>query len=206
MQSWWAILLYVIAFLGLAYAGFRFARYRIRMKHEIRLSHFEQQQIEELNRVKLQFFTNVTHELMTPLSILITSLEGLNKGVGEPHALYSVMTVNAARLMRLIQQILEFRKAESGNLKLGVSQGDIAAFIRKCSEAFTPLVTKKALHFSFEALPRAFGDGLTLTRSIRSFITCFRTLPNTRQQTDGSESRSPASTTRSKSRLRIAES
>ena len=61
MQSWWAILLYVIAFLGLAYAGFRFARYRIRMKHEIRLSHFEQQQIEELNRVKLQFFTNVTH-------------------------------------------------------------------------------------------------------------------------------------------------
>lgn len=153
MQSWWAILLYVIAFLGLAYAGFRFARYRIRMKHEIRLSHFEQQQIEELNRVKLQFFTNVTHELMTPLSILITSLEGLNKGVGEPHALYSVMTVNAARLMRLIQQILEFRKAESGNLKLGVSQGDIAAFIRKCSEAFTPLVTKKALHFSFEASP-----------------------------------------------------
>lgn len=155
MESWWAILIYVILFLGLVYAGFRFTRYRLRMEHEIRMSHFEQQQIEELNRVKLQFFTNVTHELMTPLSILLTSLEGLTNGVGEPRTLYSVMTVNATRLMRLIQQILEFRKAESGNLKLGVSQGDLAAFVRKCGEAFTPLVSKKGLSFSFEASPES---------------------------------------------------
>lgn len=155
MQSWWAILTYVVICLGIIYVGFHFTRYRLRMEHEIRMSHFEQQQIEELNRVKLQFFTNVTHELMTPLSILLTSLEGLNKGIGEPRTLYSVMTVNATRLMRLIQQILEFRKAESGNLKLSVSQGDIAAFVRKCCEAFTPLVTRKNLHFSVASTPES---------------------------------------------------
>ena len=153
MQSWWAILIYVVLFLTLIYAAFRFTRYRLRMEHEIRISHLEQQQIEELNRVKLQFFTNVTHELMTPLSILLTSLEGLNNGIGERRTLYSIMTVNATRLMRLIQQILEFRKAESGNLKLRVSRGNLTAFVRKCGEAFKPLVDKKELTFSFDSDP-----------------------------------------------------
>lgn len=121
------------------------------MQHEIRISKFERRKTEELNHAKLQFFTNVTHELMTPLTIIITSLDSLRSTSTDREALYNVISVNATRLMRLIQQILEFRKVESGNLKIRVSQGDVAAFVRKCVEAFAPLVSKKRLRVYFQS-------------------------------------------------------
>ena len=62
--------------------------------------------------------------------------------------LYGVMNNNIRRLIRLLQQILEFRKAETGNLKLKVSPGDVAAFVKNEAECFLPLVKKRKLHFS----------------------------------------------------------
>lgn len=99
----------------------------------------------------MQFFTNVTHELMTPLTIILTSLQNLNNGTGDNQTLYGVMSANATRLMRLIQQILEFRKVESGNLKIRVSHGDVVGFVRRCVEAFAPLVARKQLKVYFRA-------------------------------------------------------
>ena len=63
------------------------------------------------------------------------------------------MTANATRLMRLIQQVLEFRKVESGNLKICVSYGDISSFLRSCAEAFIPLLGKRRQLLSFESTP-----------------------------------------------------
>lgn len=150
-RSWWAVAFYLAALAGVAYGAIRFLRYRLRMQHEIRISKFERRKTEELNHAKLQFFTNVTHELMTPLTIIITSLDSLRSTSTDREALYNVISVNATRLMRLIQQILEFRKVESGNLKIRVSQGDVAAFVRKCVEAFAPLVSKKRLRVYFQS-------------------------------------------------------
>lgn len=148
-RSWWAVGLYALALAGVVYGAVRFLRYRLRMQHEIRISKFERRKTEELNHAKLQFFTNVTHELMTPLTIIITSLDNLRSASGDREALYNVISVNATRLMRLIQQILEFRKVESGNLRIRVSPGDVAVFVRKCVEAFAPLVSKKRLRVYF---------------------------------------------------------
>ena len=147
--SWWAWTLYVMLFTGAIYGAVRFLHYRFRLQQEVQLSKLEQQKIEELNHAKLQFFTNVTHELMTPLTIILTSLQNLTAGTGDQATLYGVMTANATRLMRLIQQILEFRKVESGNLKIRVSQGDIVSLVRRCVEAFAPLVARKRLNVYF---------------------------------------------------------
>lgn len=62
-RSWWAVAFYLAALAGVAYGAIRFLRYRLRMQHEIRISKFERRKTEELNHAKLQFFTNVTHEL-----------------------------------------------------------------------------------------------------------------------------------------------
>ncbi len=67
--------------------------------------------------------------------------------------LYQTMTQNINRLIRLLQQILEFRKAETGNLQLKVAKGDLAAFTRNSMESFRPLIKKKQLHFSLIAHP-----------------------------------------------------
>ena len=149
--SWWAWASYGILLAGIAYGTFRFFRYRFRMRQAVQFSRLEQQKTEELNHAKLQFFTNVTHELMTPLTIILTSLENLRNGTGEKTRLYDAMSTNAMRLMRLIQQILEFRKVESGNLKIRVSQGDLVSFVRRCVEAFAPLVARKRLNVYFRS-------------------------------------------------------
>lgn len=149
--SWWAWTLYSLLLLAAVYAAVRFLRYRFRLRQEVQISKLERQKTEELNHAKLQFFTNVTHELMTPLTIIITSLQNINNGTGDSATLHAVMATNATRLMRLIQQILEFRKVESGNLKIRVSHGDVTAFVRRCVEAFAPLVARKQLKVYFHA-------------------------------------------------------
>lgn len=92
---------------------------------------------EELNHVKLQFFTNITHELLTPLTIISATVDELKTQAPRHTDLYAVMQSNIHRLIRLLQQILEFRKAETGNLKLRVSPGDIAAFVKRKRKAFS---------------------------------------------------------------------
>lgn len=152
-KSWWAYSLYVLVGITLLYFVVRFIRYRWRMQHEIQISKLEKQKIEEINHVKLQFFTNITHELMTPLSIILASLENLKNNIGDQSSLHSIMSSNAIRLMRLIQQVLEFRKVESGNLKICVSSGNISMAIKSCVEAFAPLVGKKELKIDFLSEP-----------------------------------------------------
>ena len=108
---------------------------------------------KEINQAKLQFFTNVTHEFLTPLTILSASLDEMKMQAPQLDDFYKVISENINRLIRLLQQILEFRKAESGNLKLKVSEGDLSAFVRKEVEAFLPLMKKKKMHFSCTCQP-----------------------------------------------------
>ena len=146
--SWWAYCLYVLAVLGLGSAFFIVTRNRMQTQKKLELSEINRRKSEELNHTKLQFFTNITHELMTPLTIIIAAVEKL-KAEEPERKQYDFITENAMRLMRLIQQILEFRKAESGNLKLKVQKGDISAFVRNCVVAFRPFADKKKISCSF---------------------------------------------------------
>ena len=112
---------------------------------------------DELNHAKLQFFTNITHELLTPLTIISATVDELKMQVPGQEELYTVMTNNIRRLIRLLQQILEFRKAETGNLKLRVSPGDVAAFVKNETESFKPLIKKRKIHFSLLCDPESIS-------------------------------------------------
>ncbi len=89
---------------------------------------------------------------MTPLSIINASVESLTSGKWNSD-LPKVLSVNATRLTRLLQQMLEFRKVESGNLKLSVSRGNLTKFISSCVEAFSPLIAGKDQNLSFTSSP-----------------------------------------------------
>ena len=86
----------------------------------------ERQKMEEINHAKLQFFTNITHELLTPLSIISASVDELKQEVPASSSVCPVIADNTVRLIRLIQQILEFRKVENGKLRLKVSHGNVS--------------------------------------------------------------------------------
>ena len=100
----------------------------------LHLREMEQAKAEEVNHAKLQFFTNITHELLTPLTILSASVDELRRIAPTYKEQYRVMNNNINRLIRLLQQILEFRKSETGNLKLRVSEGDLAQFVHRLDE------------------------------------------------------------------------
>ncbi len=146
--TWWAYILYVLFAAGTVFWLFRITRNRILLQNELRLREIEKMKSEELNHAKLQFFTNITHELLTPLTIVSATVDELKAQAPQHTDLFAVMYNNIHRLIRLLQQILEFRKAETGNLKLRVSSGDIAAFVRKETEGFQPLIKKSKIHFS----------------------------------------------------------
>lgn len=149
-KSGWAYALYVcLALVGL-YGGFYLFKRKMKRQQFRQLQEMEQAKNEEMNHAKLQFFTNITHELLTPLTILSALVEEMKSQASLPGDAYTVMLRNINRLIRLIQQILEFRKAESGNLKLKVSKGDVVDFIRKEVEAFQPLMKRKKMGLEFD--------------------------------------------------------
>ena len=148
LVSWWAVLIYVLVALALICLGLKYMQDRLKSREAVRISRIEKQKAEELNHLKLHFFTNVTHELMTPLSIIMASIDSLSRGE-DVTSISKVLSTNATRLMRLIQQVLEFRKVESGNLKLSVSEGNITNLVKSCVEAFSPLISGKSQRLSF---------------------------------------------------------
>ena len=146
--TWWAYLIYFFIIVAIIYYAYRVTKNRMKLKNSLELQKMEKEKAEELNHTKLQFFTNITHELLTPLTIISATVDELKIQAPQYTSLYPVIGTNIQRLIRLLQQILEFRKAETGNLKLRVSPGDLAVFIRNEAEAFQPLIKKRKLHFS----------------------------------------------------------
>ena len=150
-KTWWAYTLYIIVLLGISWYIYRIVRNRIRLRNALHLREMEQAKSEEINHAKLQFFTNITHELLTPLTIISASVDELKQTAPAYKEQYDVMTYNINRLIRLLQQILEFRKAETGNLKLKVLQGDLVLFVRRSLDGFRPLMKKKDIRFTIQS-------------------------------------------------------
>ncbi len=151
--SWWAFLVYFLLLVLVGYLIYRNVTNRVMLRNQLRYKEIEQSKAEELNHAKLQFFTNITHELLTPLTIISATVDEIKRTAPRDEGLYATLTRNINRLTRLLQQILEFRKAETGNLQLRVSYGNISEFIRNSIDAFHPLIRKKKMHFSFLSDP-----------------------------------------------------
>lgn len=144
-----AIITYIILALLILYLFYRFSLNRLNLREELRIARIEKEKSEELTQTKLSYFTNISHELLTPLTIISCLVDDIKEVSGKDLWQYNVMKVNVTRLKRLLQQILDFRKVESGNMKLKVSNADIVAFVSNiCNYNFNPLAKDKQLHFS----------------------------------------------------------
>ncbi|MCD8235711.1 MAG: response regulator [Prevotellaceae bacterium] len=150
---WEAVVLYVILLVAIGYFLLRHLKQRERQRRELQLAKLSNEKIEELNHKKLQFFTNITHDLMTPLTVIQATVSELETECPQNAESCRLIQNNLNRQMRLLQQILEFRKAETGNLQLKVSKGDIAAFCQKEIESIDPLMKRKKLHLSLLCSP-----------------------------------------------------
>ena len=100
-------------------------------------------------------FTNITHELLTPLTIVAASVERLRTTAPDNKRDYDLMELNIARVVRLLQQILETSKSQAGELRLRVSNGDVMGYIRETALCIEPLMAKKGLDFTVRCKPES---------------------------------------------------
>ncbi|HLO59843.1 MAG TPA: two-component regulator propeller domain-containing protein [Bacteroidales bacterium] len=145
----WAFLLYILLIAtGIAYLRYTFLL-RERFKRKIELERIEARQQHELDLMKLRFFTNISHEFRTPLTMILAPLEKpfhlLSKEKLESN--YKLIYKNASRLLRLINQLMDLRKLEAGGLTLEASENDIIRFVREISSTFQIEATERSVNF-----------------------------------------------------------
>ncbi|MEN9570211.1 MAG: hypothetical protein RL172_1442, partial [Bacteroidota bacterium] len=142
-QTWWfkTILLLTAAIAII---------YWYRFKQKLAIQRFEEKKKEELHQLQLQFFTNISHEFRTPLSLIAGPIEKLikeNPASGNSHT-YRVIQKNTNRLLQLINELMDFRKTASGILQLQVMPGNIPIFLQELSEEFSEMALQKNIHFN----------------------------------------------------------
>ena len=102
-----------------------------------------------------QIFTNITHELLTPLTVISASVDQLREKEPSHNDEYDMMQLNIQRMVRLLQQILETSKSQAGELKLLVAQGDVMKYIHETARCLEPLMVKNGLAFTIECHPES---------------------------------------------------
>lgn len=152
-KSNWAILAYVIILLVFLYYIIQFYNDRLKLKNNLEIAKNDKEKEIELSELKLNFFTNISHEFRTPLTLIISPL---NELMGNPDLSpkvakkISLIDRNANRLLNLINQLLDFRKAEYGLLQLNVSNGNIVRFSKEVHLYFNEMAKSKGIKYRFK--------------------------------------------------------
>jgi len=150
--STWFYLLVIVA-LGIgSYVVYRVISERIRTLQQLKTERMERDKVNYINQVKTDFFTNVSHELRTPLTLILAPLEEImSKPVTDKQLSkqYKIMLLNARRLYQLVDQLFEFRKAESGTRKLQVTKGEMVSFIHEIYSSFQPLSERNHIGYNY---------------------------------------------------------
>ncbi|WP_281644380.1 hybrid sensor histidine kinase/response regulator transcription factor [Bacteroides zoogleoformans] len=148
--AWYAKLLYFLAAASLVYVIIRFYKRKLNLESSLEVERKNSRNKQELNDERLRFYTNITHELRTPLTLILGPLEDLlSDGTLSPkHAnKISIIHDSAARLLNLINGILEFRKTETQNRKLSVARGDLSELVQEVGLRYKELNRNPKVRF-----------------------------------------------------------
>jgi ligand-binding sensor domain-containing protein/signal transduction histidine kinase/DNA-binding response OmpR family regulator len=153
-KTWWfKLCIIIVIFVGI-YLLILFLTIRTRLRHELVFERMRAKEMHDLDMMKLRFFTNISHEIRTPLTLILGPLEKmLNQEVSghETKNYLSIMHRNAKQLLKLINQLLDYRKLEAGSLRLELSRGDIISFARDTVLSFTSLANEKEINLKFSS-------------------------------------------------------
>ncbi len=148
-----AYIIYALFAAGLLLLWRRIMLERMRMRFEVQQQRREAERAHSIEQLKTKFFTNVSHEFRTPLSLIIAPLDRIIKQIPDEEYKNQLNLVqrNAKRLLNLVNQLLDFRKIEVQEVKLHPAIGDIIAFVNDISQSFMDVAEKKGIQFSFSS-------------------------------------------------------
>lgn len=149
--SWWAYVIYLVAVILLVRV---FIEYKLRKqteKYEQKKRMLEVSKLHEVDELKLKFFTNISHEFKTPLTLILSPLEKLMKSpiYKDDMQTLSIMYRNAKGLLNMVNEILDFRKLDQNKMTLNMSRGDIIEFTKEICTSFSSLAAEKSIKLTF---------------------------------------------------------
>ena len=153
-KTWWAYVLYATILFVLMFLFKRYVLINEVYQNKLNIEKLEQEKIKEINKMKLEFFTNVSHEFKTPLTLILGPLQTLiNASTTSTKVKESLLLMerNANHLFRLINQIMEFRKLETKELKLELTKGDLVNFCKEQVFSFNVLAETKNIELQFQS-------------------------------------------------------
>ena len=139
-KTWWAYVIYFALIFGFLFGLSWILQSKKRLKDKLELELISNQKNEELNKAKLQFFTNISHEFRTPLTLIIGPLQNiLNNYTGSRETFKKLRIIESStnHLLRLINRLMDFRKLESNQLQLQAAEGNIVNYLQEIFLSFT---------------------------------------------------------------------
>lgn len=152
-QTWWAYVIYFGLFLLMVYLCWNVAMMKIRVRDRINYERLEKQKQKELYQAKLQFFTNASHELKNPLTLILAPLEKLLLGETDSKKRYllSLIKRNTMRVIKNVNEVIDIRKIDYGQLKLKVKEVDVVPLFKEIADTLEGVVEDKNINFVFNA-------------------------------------------------------
>jgi len=144
--SWWAYAMYGLIISGLVYFWYKIQLNRVRLEEQVLYQGREATRLAELDTLKTRFFTNISHEFRTPLTLLLGPIADLVKKYPQD-TLLPLMQRNANRLQTLINQLLDLSKLEAGQMELQLQEADLARFVNNILASFESLAQSRNLYF-----------------------------------------------------------
>jgi signal transduction histidine kinase/DNA-binding response OmpR family regulator len=125
---------------------------------EAELSRWESEKLKELDTTKTNFFTNLSHEFRTPLTLILGPLENLldGKAKGNPSSQYQLMHNHASRLLQLVNQLLDLSSLDAGKMKLEIGKYDIVSFAKGIASSFESFAEEKNIKINFTSKTEKF--------------------------------------------------
>ena len=180
----WAYFFYLLCLLGVMIAFIRFKTRQAALKSSLEFERKEKERIEELNQVKLRFFTNISHEFCTPLTLILGQIEVLMQMDLGTTIYNRILRIykNAWHMRNLISELLDFRKQEQGYLKLKVEEQNLVTFTRQIYMCFYEYAQKKEITYRFDNVEETISvwfDSKQLQKVIFNLLSnAFKYTPN----------------------------
>lgn len=152
-KTWYAYLFYVILISFITWRFIAFNRSKLLLKTSLDYEKKEKEHLENVNQSKLRFFTNISHEFRTPLTLIRGHVDMLLQTHNISPVIYnSILNIkrNTINMQNLINELLEFRKSELGHLQIKVSEHDIIGFINEIYLSFSEYANYMQITFEYE--------------------------------------------------------
>jgi len=151
---WWAYLFYGVIIAGIIIGYRNYILKRERLEADLQLKKIEVEKVQEIDQIKTRFFSNISHEFRTPLTLILGPLEKLIADRPNVNAwdwnVFDVMRKNARKLKDLINEILDLSKLETGQMKIRVSESNITEFIRNIVLSYLSLAESRNIAYKFK--------------------------------------------------------